>query len=69
MRELVGNVLIMQIGRPSVMSNVVLAELVKKFLNYECIEEIYGCLNGEQGLLTKQFLLIWQRNLKKIFPI
>ena len=47
MRELVGNVLILQVGVPSAVTNVILAELTKKSLNYDCIEEVLGCIGGK----------------------
>jgi 6-phosphofructokinase 1 len=38
------------------MANVILSALIKKALNYPCIEEIYGCAGGIQSLLSGQFI-------------
>ncbi|MDR2737434.1 MAG: 6-phosphofructokinase [Puniceicoccales bacterium] len=56
MAELSGNVLILQIGRPSAITNVILAGLIRKSLNYDCIGEIYGCIGGIQSLMNEQFV-------------
>jgi 6-phosphofructokinase 1 len=56
MIELSGNVLILQMGTPSAVTNVILAALIRGSLNYGCIEEIYGCVGGIQSLLNEQLL-------------
>jgi 6-phosphofructokinase 1 len=66
MKELVGNVLILQMGRPSAVTNVLLATLVKKALNYDCIEEIYGGRGGLQNLASEQFVDLASQQQKNI---
>jgi 6-phosphofructokinase 1 len=56
MRELIGNVLLLQIGKPTVITNVILSALIKKSLNYPCVEEIYGCAGGMRSFLSGQFI-------------
>ena len=56
MRELFGNVLILQVGVPYTFTNVILTELTKKSMNYDCIEEVLGCIGGFDNLLDKQFV-------------
>ena len=66
MRELVGNVLILQVGVPSAVTNVILAELTKKSLNYDCIEEVLGCIGGFDNLLNEQFVDLASQQQKTI---
>jgi 6-phosphofructokinase 1 len=66
MEELVGNVLILQMGKPASVTNVLLAALVKKALNYDCIEEIYGCLGSLQNLASEQFIDLAGQQQKNI---
>ena len=51
MAELVGNVLVGQSGGPTSVINASVAGLIAEALNHECIEEIYGTLNGVLGIL------------------
>ena len=44
------------IGRPTAVINASLAGVVSEALNYECIEEIYGGLNGVMGILDEQLI-------------
>ena len=46
MAELVGNVLVGQSGGPTAVMNASVAGIIAEALNHECIEEIYGTLNG-----------------------
>jgi 6-phosphofructokinase 1 len=54
--ELHGNCLVAQSGGPTSVINSSLAGVVTEALNHECIEEIYGGLNGVQGILTEQIV-------------
>ena len=54
--ELSGNVLVMQLGCNSAVSNSVLAGIVNEALNYECIEEIFGSVHGIRGILNNDFI-------------
>ena len=56
MAELVGNCLIGQTGGPTAVVNASLAGVVAEALNHECIEEVYGSLNGVLGLLNEDFV-------------
>ncbi|MDR2735493.1 MAG: 6-phosphofructokinase [Puniceicoccales bacterium] len=53
---LVGNLLIIQHGCNSVVSNAILSGIVTEALNHECIEEILGSVNGLQGLTSGDFI-------------
>ena len=53
MSELVGNCLVGQSGGPTAVINASFAGVVNEALNYECIEEIYGGLNGVLGILNE----------------
>lgn len=54
--ELVGNCLIAQSGGPTSVINASLAGAIGEALNHECIEEIYGGLNGIFGILNEQLI-------------
>ena len=54
--ELVGNCLIAQSGGPTSVINASLAGAVNEALNHECIDEIYGGLNGVLGILNEQLV-------------
>ncbi|WOO42262.1 6-phosphofructokinase [Rubellicoccus peritrichatus] len=54
--ELSGNVLVAQSGGPTTVINASLAGVVTEALNHGCIEEIYGGLNGIQGILTEDLV-------------
>ncbi len=56
MAELVGNVLVGQSGGPTAVINASVAGVVSEALNHECIEEIYGTLNGVLGILNEDFV-------------
>ena len=52
-KTLIGNVLVAQSGGPTAVINASLAGVVTEALNHECIEEIYGGLNGVEGILKE----------------
>jgi len=54
--ELIGNVLVAQSGGPTAVINASLAGVISEALNHECIEEIYGGLNGIQGILQEDLI-------------
>ena len=54
--ELIGNVLVAQSGGPTAVINASLAGVIGEALNHECIEEIYGGLNGIQGILQEDLI-------------
>jgi 6-phosphofructokinase 1 len=56
MAELVGNVLVGQSGGPTSVINASVAGIVSEALNHECIEEIYGSLNGVLGILQEDLI-------------
>ncbi len=56
MAELVGNVLVGQSGGPTAVINASVAGIIAEALNHECIEEIYGALNGVQGILQEDLV-------------
>jgi ATP-dependent phosphofructokinase / diphosphate-dependent phosphofructokinase len=54
--QLEGNCLVAQSGGPTSVINASLAGVVTEALNHECIEEIYGGLNGVLGILNEQII-------------
>jgi 6-phosphofructokinase 1 len=56
MAELVGNVLVGQSGGPTSVINASVAGIVAEALNHECVEEIYGALNGVLGILQEDLI-------------
>lgn len=56
MSELTGNCLVAQSGGPTAVINASVAGVVDEALNYECIEEIYGGLNGVLGILNEDII-------------
>ncbi|MEO7597649.1 MAG: 6-phosphofructokinase [Opitutus sp.] len=56
MAELVGNVLVGQSGGPTAVINASVAGIVAEALNHECVEEIYGALNGVLGILHEDLI-------------
>lgn len=56
MAELVGNVLVGQSGGPTSVINASVAGIISEALNHECIEEIYGALNGVLGILQEDLI-------------
>ena len=56
MAELVGNCLVAQSGGPTAVVNASVAGVVTEALNHNCIEEVYGGLNGVLGILNEEFI-------------
>ncbi|QXD24054.1 6-phosphofructokinase [Opitutia bacterium ISCC 51] len=56
MSELTGNCLVAQSGGPTAVINASVAGVVNEALNHECIEEIYGGLNGILGILNEDLI-------------
>ena len=56
MQELTGNILVAQSGGPTTVINAILAGVITEALNHECIEEIYGGLNGIEGILNENLV-------------
>lgn len=54
--SLEGNLCIVQLGSGTAVSNACLAGIVNAALNHGCIEEIYGCVDGPNGILRGQFV-------------
>ncbi|MEX0323497.1 MAG: 6-phosphofructokinase [Puniceicoccaceae bacterium] len=54
--QLTGNVLVAQSGGPTAVINASLAGVIEEALNHDCIEEIYGGLNGVLGILQEQLI-------------
>ena len=56
MSELVGNVLVGQSGGPTAVINASVAGVIAEALNHECVEEVYGSLNGVLGILQEDLV-------------
>ena len=56
MAELVGNCLVAQSGGPTAVINASVAGVITEALNHNCIEEVYGGLNGVLGILNEEFI-------------
>src|ERR1043165_4219750 len=56
MAELVGNLLVGQSGGPTAVINASLAGVIQEAGRHECIEEIYGGLNGILGMLNEDLI-------------
>jgi 6-phosphofructokinase 1 len=56
MAELVGNCLVAQSGGPTAVINASVAGVVAEALNHNCIEEIYGGLNGVLGIINEEIV-------------
>ena len=54
--ELSGNVLILQSGESTVVSNAILAGTITESLNHSVIEEVYGVLGGFPGICKEDFI-------------
>lgn len=54
--ELRGNLLVAQSGGPTTVINSSLAGVISEALNHDCIEEIYGSLNGVLGILGENLI-------------
>src|SRR5205809_7864063 len=56
MAELIGNLLVAQSGGPTAVINASVAGVIQEAGKHECVEEIYGGLNGILGLLNEEFI-------------
>jgi ATP-dependent phosphofructokinase / diphosphate-dependent phosphofructokinase len=56
MAELVGNLLVAQSGGPTAVINASLAGVIQEAGKNECIEELYGGLNGILGVLNEDLI-------------
>jgi ATP-dependent phosphofructokinase / diphosphate-dependent phosphofructokinase len=66
MAELVGNLLVAQSGGPTAVINSSLAGVIQEAGRHECIEEIYGGLNGILGTLNEELIDIGDENSRTI---
>src|SRR5882724_5935988 len=66
MAELVGNLLVGQSGGPTAVINSSLAGVIQEAGRHECIEEIYGGVNGILGILDEQFIDINEEKARTI---
>ena len=66
MAELVGNLLVAQSGGPTAVINASVAGVIQEAGKYECIEEIYGGLNGIRGMLNEELIDINEERAKTI---
>jgi ATP-dependent phosphofructokinase / diphosphate-dependent phosphofructokinase len=56
MADLIGNLLVAQSGGPTAVINSSIAGIITEAGKYECIEEIYGGLNGIYGILREEVI-------------
>src|SRR5678810_59393 len=56
MAELAGNLLVAQSGGPTAVINASLAGVIQEAGRNDCIEEIYGGLNGILGMLNEELI-------------
>jgi 6-phosphofructokinase len=66
MAELVGNLLVGQSGGPTAAINASVAGVLQEAGRHECIEEIYGGLNGILGMLNEEIIDINEEKAKTI---
>src|SRR3954471_11413095 len=66
MADLVGNLLVGQSGGPTAVINASLAGVLQEAGKHECIEEIYGGLNGILGILNEELIDINEQKAKTI---
>ena len=66
MAELLGNLLVAQSGGPTAVINSSVAGVVQEAGRHECIEEIYGGMNGIYGILREELIDIGEENTKAI---
>lgn len=66
MAELVGNLLVAQSGGPTAVINASVAGVIQEAGRHECIEEIYGGLNGILGILNEELIDINEEKAKTI---
>jgi 6-phosphofructokinase len=66
MAELIGNLLVGQSGGPTAVINASVAGVLQEAGKHECIEEIYGGLNGILGILDEEIVDINEEKAKTI---
>src|ERR1700722_6677223 len=66
MAELVGNLLVAQSGGPTAVINASVAGVIQEAGKHECIEEIYGGLNGIFGMLNEELIDINEEKARTI---
>jgi len=66
MAELSGNLLVAQSGGPTAVINASVAGVVQEAGKYECIEGIYGGLNGILGMLNEELIDISEEKARTI---
>jgi 6-phosphofructokinase 1 len=66
MAELVGNLLVAQSGGPTAVINASVAGVIQEAGRHECIEEIYGGLNGIWGILREELIDLNDEKAKSI---
>ena len=66
MAELNGNLLVAQSGGPTAVINASLAGVIQEAGRHECIEEIYGGLNGILGILNEELIDINEEKSRTI---
>jgi 6-phosphofructokinase len=66
MAELVGNLLVAQSGGPTAVINASITGVIQEAGRHECIEEIYGGLNGILGMLNEELIDINEEKAKSI---
>ena len=66
MAELVGNLLVAQSGGPTAVINASIAGAIQEAGRHECIEEIYGGLNGIYGILRENLIDLNDEKAKAI---
>src|SRR5262245_40874821 len=66
MAELVGNLLVAQSGGPTAVINASIAGVIQEAGRHECIEEIYGGLNGILGILNEDLVDLNDERAKAI---
>ena len=63
---LVGNLLLAQSGGPTAVINASIAGVINEAGRHECIEEIYGGLNGVYGILNENLIDINEESNKSV---
>lgn len=64
--ELIGNCLVAQSGGPTAVINASVAGVVSEALNQECVEEIYGGMNGVLGILKEDLIDLAEESQQNI---
>jgi 6-phosphofructokinase len=64
--ELIGNCLVAQSGGPTAVINASVAGVISEALNQECIEEIYGGINGVLGILKEDLIDLAEESQQNI---